>query len=163
MLTTKFYKLIATLLTVCLLAIPFGCSNNSANNDFFSSVTIAQANGDVTATPTLNSNPSEGIEVPLLSGDIYEVCNNYEKYITDNYNENFKDIFAPTPLVISWTSQQTPIYYTFEISTNKDMSDAVSYFTFSQSITLENLFMGYDYYYQIQAKFEDKRTCHFAG
>ena len=61
----KFYKLITVILTLCLLAIPFGCSNSSANdNEFFSSVTIAQANGDVTATPTLNSNPSEGIEVP---------------------------------------------------------------------------------------------------
>ena len=36
------------------------------------------------------------------------------------------------------------------------MSNAESYVTFDNSVTFEYLFMGYNYYYQIQAKFEDK-------
>ena len=157
MLKSKLLKLMATVLTVCLIAIPFGCTQQGANgNEFFSSVIIAQANGDVTFTPTLNASPSEGVEIPLLSGDIYTVSKNYKLFITDGYNPNKEDIFAPTPLTISWTSQQQPLYYTFEISTNGDMTDAKSYVTLDSNITLENLFMGYDYYYQICAKFENK-------
>ena len=158
----KFVSLIASALAACLLTASTGCSTAQTPSDaqnelsFFQSVTISQANGDVSYTPTISANPSEKLEVPLLSGDIYEVCKNYKLFITDKYNKNAEDLFAPTPLTISWESQETPLYYILDLSTNSDMSDAESYVTFDTSVTLDYLFMGYDYYYQIQAKFEDR-------
>lgn len=167
MFKSKLTALIASALLTCLAIMPMGCSKSTGGileqqaeqnveNTFFSQVTISQANGDISYTPTINANPSENVEIPLLSGDIYTVCANYELYITDNYNEENKDVFAPTPLTISWESVEAPLYYVFELSTSKDMSNAETYVTFGNNITLEYLFMGYNYYYQIHAKFEDK-------
>ena len=132
-----------------------GTANIVEKADFFPTVTIAQADGGVSYTPSIGSTPNK-VTLPLLSGDIYTVTANYEKYITDGYNLNYGDCFAPTPLQVSWESDEEPLYYTFDISVNKNMSNAESYVLFGDSITLENLFMGYDYYYRISAKYEDK-------
>ena len=163
MFKSKLTSLIVAGLLTCATIIPMGCNKTSNvtpeetnKSEFFSKVTIAQANGDVEYTPTISADPSDSVEIPLLSGDIYEVCANYKYYITDKYNKEGTDQFAPTPLTISWDSTEAPLYYVFDISTNADMADAESYVTFDNSVTLEYLFMGYNYYYQINAKFEDR-------
>lgn len=147
---------LSTLVTALTLCSAVGCQNdNSEKTGFFTAVTIAQADGDIAYTPVLDGKLNK-VTLPLLSGDIYEACANYTKGVTDKYNPNFTDCFAPTPLTVSWESAEEPLYYTFDISTNEDMSSPDSYLTFDTSVTLENLFMGYDYYYQISAKYEDK-------
>lgn len=148
---------LSALIMATTLCSAVGCQNAAEldKGGFFPTVTIAQADGGVEYTPVLDGTPNK-VTLPLLSGDIYTVCANYEKYITDGYNLQFEDCFAPTPLTVSWESQETPLYYTFDISTNEDMSNPDSYITFDTSVTLKNLFMGYDYYYQISAKYEDK-------
>ena len=149
---------LSALMTALTLCSAVGCSSSGQldNGDgFFPTVTIAQAEGGVEYTPVLDGTPNK-VTLPLLSGDIYTVCTEYKRGITDNYNKNFEDCFAPTPLTVSWESKEAPLYYTFDISTNEDMSDPDSYVTFDTSVTLKNLFMGYDYYYQISAKYEDK-------
>lgn len=156
----KGKKKIALVLSALIAAITVcsavGCqSSNTATGEFFSTVTIAQADGNVEYTPVLDGTPNK-VTLPLLTGDIYTVCANYEKYITDSYNLQCEDDFAPTPLTVSWECQETPLYYTFDISVNEDMSNPDSYVTFDSSVTLKNLFMGYDYYYQISAKYESK-------
>lgn len=135
-----------------------GCKDEKENDvvNFFPIVALAQTNGDLVYQPTLDGTPSEKVEIPLLSGDIYTVCKEYEKFITDDYNKEWGDCYAPTPLTISWTSEETPEYYTLELSTNEDMSDAESYVTFDNQVTLSYLFMGYDYYYRIYANYEDR-------
>lgn len=159
---TKFLSLVCLILvsvftfTACTNTAQTPETKNENDLSFFSTVTISQLNGDVSYTPTINASPTDKIEIPLLTGDIYEVCKNYEVAITDNYNKNKEDCFAPTPLTISWESVETPLYYILDLSTNADMSNAESYVTFDNSVTFEYLFMGYNYYYQIQAKFEDK-------
>lgn len=147
--------MLATVSLSCAICLT-GCKlGKEEKADFFPTVTIAQANGEVEYTPVIDGNPQK-ITLPLLSGDIYTVSKNYQQCITDNYNPNYEDCFAPTPLVVSWTSEETPLYYTFDISTNKNMSNPESYITTENTITLKYLFMGYDYYYRISAKFEDK-------
>ena len=155
----KYKKRIALALSALMTAITLcsavGCQNSASEKaGFFTAVTIAQADGGVAYTPVLDG--VDKVTMPLLSGDIYAACANYTKGVTDKYNPNFTDCFAPTPLTISWESAEEPLYYTFDISTNEDMSSPESYLTFDTSVTLENLFMGYDYYYQISAKYEDK-------
>lgn len=147
--------MLATVSLSCAICLT-GCKLGKEEiADFFPTVTIAQANGEVEYTPVIDGNPQK-VTLPLLSGDIYTVSKNYQQCITDNYNPNYEDCFAPTPLVVSWTSEETPLYYTFDISTNKNMSNPESYITTENTITLKYLFMGYDYYYRISAKFEDK-------
>ena len=144
-------------LSACTLALAISpaaaCTTEKV--DFFPTVTVYQANGDFSYTPTVDSEPNK-VTIPLLSGDIYTVCKNYEYFITDDYNLNYEDCFAPTPLVISWESAETPLYYTLELSTTPNMKNAQEYVTFDNEITLNYLFMGYDYYYRISAKYEDK-------
>lgn len=159
MLKSKLFSIVTTVLTVCLTLTAFGCKNSSTkiNGDgFFTSVKISQLNSSTQNAPSIDANPSEKVEISLLSGEIYQVCNNYELYITDEYNATNTDVFAPTPLEISWTSKDAPLYYILDVSTNEDMTNPKSYVTFNNSVTLEHLFMGYDYYYQIQAKFNDR-------
>ena len=147
---------LSTFMATVSLFSAAGCQNNSSDAaDFFPTVVIAQADGDVSYTPVIDGTPNK-VTLPLLSGDIYTVSSEYYKCVTDNYNLNYGDCYAPTPLTISWESQETPLYYTFDIATNKKMTNSESYVTFDTSITLQHLFMGYDYYYQISAKYEDK-------
>ena len=167
MFKSKLIALIASALVTSCAILPMGCSKSTgsiptqqpqqnATEEFFSQVTIAQTNGGVSYTPTISATPSENIEIPLLSGDIYTVCANYHLYITDKYNKDKKDVFAPTPLTISWESADEPLYYVLDLSSNADMSNPETYVTFDNSVTFDYLFMGYDYYYQIHAKFADK-------
>lgn len=155
----KTKKIIASVIAGVMAVISasslFGCTVQGEKASFFPTVTIAQAEGDIEYTPVIDGNPNK-VKLPLLSGDIYTVSANYERCITDNYNLDYSDHFAPTPLVVSWTSEEEPLYYTFDISLNKSMLNAESYLTYENSITLSNLFMGKNYYYRISAKYEDK-------
>ena len=122
MLKSKPTSLIVSILIAICAIMPLGCNSTSSvtpenNNAFFSNIIIAQANGDVVYTPTIDAEPSHK-EIPLLSGDVYKVCSNYEPLITTKYNLEKADIFAPTPLTISWESKETPLYYTIEVSAN---------------------------------------------
>ena len=153
----KIALALSTLMMAVTLCSAVGCQGAEAEGeDFLQTITIAQAEGVVQYTPVLYG-AHDKVTLPLLSGEIYTVTSGSTKYITDKYNLQSKDSFAPTPLTVSWESQEeAPLYYTFDISTNEDMSNSDSYITFDTSVTLKHLFMGYDYYYRISAKYEDK-------
>ncbi len=152
--TAKKLSVALSALMLTGAALPLGGCEDGEEATFFPTVVIAQADGDA-YTPTIDGEPNK-IEIPLLSGDIYTVCSNYTRAITDGYNTERKDCFAPTPIVISWESEETPLYYTLDLATNSDMENAESYVTFDKEVTFKYLFMGYDYYYRISAKYEDK-------
>ena len=155
----RIFSLLLTAMMSGLVVLPTASckSNYQGKVDFSPTITIAQAEGGVKYTPIIDGQPSDQTEIALLSGDIYTVCKYYSKTFSGVFNFDYEDCFAPTPLTVSWTSKEdAPLYYTFDISTNSDMSSAESYVTFENSITLKYLFMGYDYYYQISAKYEDK-------
>lgn len=153
----KTAKKLSTVLSVIMLAgasLSFGGCDTTEEATFFPTVFIAQAEGEV-YQPTIAGEPNK-VEIPLLSGDIYTVCANYKLGIADGYNKEYKDCFAPTPIVISWESEETPLYYTLDLATNPDMKNAESYITFDNEVSFPYLYMGYDYYYRISAKHEDK-------
>lgn len=147
----------ALLLSTTVFSMTSCAADGNAQGEtdkFFTSMKIAQADG-AAYTPTIVGSPTK-TEVPLLTGDVYEVAAKYERYITDKYNLTYGDCFAPTPLTLSWECAENALYYTVDISTSKNLSDAQSYITFQSSVTLPNLYMGYDYYYQVSAKYEDR-------
>ncbi len=155
----RIFSALLAAITLALAVLPMSASKKNFEGKvaFSPTVTIAQAEGPVKHTQIIDGQPGNKTEIPLLSGDIYTVCKYYRKMYTGSFNFGYEDCFAPTPLTVSWTSKEdAPLYYTFDISTNSDMSSAESYITFDSSVTLKYLFMGYDYYYQISAKYEDK-------
>ena len=155
----SIFSVLLTSVTLAAAVLPtVSCKSNFEGNvEFSPTVTIAQAEGSAKYTPIIDGLPGNKTEIALLSGDIYTVCKYYRKMFSESFNFYYEDCFAPTPLTVSWTSKEdAPLYYTFDISTNSDMSSAESYVTFENSVTLNYLFMGYDYYYQISAKYEDK-------
>lgn len=152
----KKMKLGALLLSALTFFSMASCGKKDSDATFEPIVALAQTSGDVAYQPTIAGSPSEKVEIPLLAGDIYDVCKNYQLYITKDYNQDKKDAYAPTSLTISWTCDETPKYYTLELATKEDMSDAASYVTFDNQVELKYLFMGYDYYYQICANYDNK-------
>ena len=103
--------------------------------------------------PKITAAPSGGETVSMLSGSIYEVTANYEKYITTDYLTG-QDIFAPDKVTIAWECAQEAQYYTLNIATNKELKDAKSFVTMDTSVEFETLYAGMHYYYQIEAKCE---------
>ncbi|MBQ8726572.1 MAG: tyrosine-protein phosphatase [Clostridia bacterium] len=156
---SNFFKIfsiaLASILSFSTLCFSASCKDETQAT-YFPMVVIAQADASQDGKPSIDANQAEDVEIALLTGDIYTVCADYEKYVTNDYNPNKIDVFAPTPIKITWTSEETPNYCEFLISTKNDMSNPVVYMVNGCSVTLENLFMGYDYYYQIYAKFDDK-------
>lgn len=113
--------------------------------------------------PTISATPSKDT-VNLLDGDIYEFAYKYKKGKSANYlpkgygkdNSYREDDFAPKSMTLSWQSEEDVQYYTVKLSRNADLSDAVSYVTLNTFMELTDLYAGYDYYYQIVAKFAEK-------
>ena len=109
-----------------------------------------------TYQPTVTSK-EENTMVNLLHGDILEFASNYTKCCADNYAEGrATDRYAPARFSVTWQAEEGALYYTLKLSTKADLSDAEKYLTFANEHTLEDLFMGTKYYYQVVAHFESK-------
>jgi len=59
--------------------------------------------------------------------------------------------YEPTPARITWTDSHSANYYTVKLSKNADLSNAQTFATFTNSLDVEDLFMGTKYYYQVIA------------
>ena len=107
------------------------------------------------ASPTVSSSPSECEKIALLSGNIYEFASAYEKGKAERYYDG-TDQFAPTPVTLSWVAESGAQYYTVILSQKADLSNAQSFVTFDTTLTIEDLFMGTRYYYQVVAHYAEK-------
>ncbi len=67
-----------------------------------------------------------------------------------------EDRYFPVPVELEWECKEDAIYYLVYLSTSKDMSGANSFVTNKTSLVVENLFVGTDYYWQVDAIFTDK-------
>lgn len=104
----------------------------------------------------ITATPSNSEIVSLLEGDIYTVTSSYTQGITDQYFTK-EDCFAPKDVIISWNcAEDGATSYTLKIGPKEDLSDAQSYETSERSFTLNNLYAGTHYYYQIEAVWFNK-------
>ena len=104
----------------------------------------------------ITSSPAYGEMVSLLEDDIYTVSSSYTKGITDRYFTK-EDCFAPKDVIISWDcAEEGATSYILKIGTKEDLSDAQSYETSERSFTLNTLYAGTHYYYQIEAVWFNK-------
>lgn len=109
--------------------------------------------------PTIASGPCNGETVSLLDGNIYTVAKNYTPKITESYYNGTGtgiDQYAPKTIEISWECKQEPQYYTLKLAIDRQLLSVQEFVTFDTSITLDSLYSGYHYYYQIVAHYEDK-------
>ena len=104
----------------------------------------------------ITATPSNSEMVSLLEGDIYTVSSSYTKGITGRYYTK-EDCFAPKDVVISWDcAEDGATSYILKIGAKEDLSDAQKYETSERSFTLNNLYAGMHYYYQIEAVWFNK-------
>ena len=104
----------------------------------------------------ITATPSNSEIVSLLEDDIYTVSSSYTKGITDQYYTK-ADCFAPKDVVISWDcTEDGATSYILKIGAKEDLSDAQRYETSERSFTLNNLYAGMHYYYQIEATWLNK-------
>lgn len=114
--------------------------------------------------PMITATPKEAEMVKLLQGDILEFSSNYaktssKKYLPEGYGPNNvhrPDEFAPKAATLTWECQEDANYYTLKLSQKADMSDALSFVTTENTLDVEDLFMGTQYYYQVIAHCEGK-------
>lgn len=66
------------------------------------------------------------------------------------------DIYYPVPVELEWECKQDAAYYLVYVSTNADLSDAKCFVTNETAVTVENLFVATDYYWQVDAVSESK-------
>lgn len=153
----KKIQIISCLLAGAIPLVGGAMSKNVENKSILAESTTEQ---DPYA-PTIRAETDQ-VEVALLDGNILAVASNYEKYITEKYFGSI-DQFAPKPVTLNWTAEEGALYYNVAISKSKDMSNADTYMTFTNSLTVEDLFSGTDYFYQITAKYPEKlvKSCIF--
>ena len=137
--------LLAGALSVSALSIP--------------AVAIAKANEATKQTyvPTISSKENT-MKIDLLSGQILKFASNYSKAYADKVIKDDLQIdrFAPTPAKLTWEAEDGALYYTLKVSKNPDLSDAQIFLTFTNEQSIEDLWMGTKYYYQVVAQFENK-------
>ena len=133
----KLKKRIVSLILAACMSITFGIVAEAGNTEV------------VLSEPTITSS-TDGQEIALLSGGIYEFAKNYEMYRSVQYATR-GDVYSPTPAKIIWQSNQHVSYYVLSLGREKDLSDASTYLTINNSIEVENLFASEQYYYQIDA------------
>lgn len=153
----KKIQIISCLLAGAIPLVGGAMSKNVENKSILAESTTEQ---DPYA-PTIRAETDQ-VEVALLDGNILAVASNYEKYVTEKYFGSI-DQFAPKPVTLNWTAEEGALYYNVAISKSKDMSNADTYMTFTNLLTVEDLFSGTDYFYQITAKYPEKlvKSCIF--
>jgi len=102
------------------------------------------------------STPAKEETVNLLEGAIYTVASSYKIGITEQYFTG-EDCFVPKDVVISWDCRgKDADSYILKIGESENLSDARSYKALNKGITLNNLYAGTHYYYQVIANYVDK-------
>ena len=109
--------------------------------------------------PTMKSS-TDKTTINLLSGDIYDFASKYEVSVDWPLSMQYSNghtKYEPTPAHVTWSDSKEANYYTVKLSQNADLSNAETYAVFTNSLEIEDLFMGTKYYYQITAHRENEK------
>ncbi len=112
----------------------------------------------VTVKNFTDVSPANGSEVILANDRVYAWSTDYSYRDTDStdiYHQK-EELYYPNPLTFSWTVAETPEYYRLTVSRHSDLSDGDSYLLNAPTLTLDTLFTGTAYYWQVDAVYADK-------
>ena len=100
--------------------------------------------------------PAKGETVVLANDLIYTWWNSFDGTSKTYPAIVAEDRYFPVPVTLEWACRENATYYLVYLSVNADMSRAQSFVTNKDSLTLENLFVGTEYYWQVDAICGDK-------
>lgn len=111
-------------------------------------------------TKTITASPSGGKQINLLSGDVYDFVANYdwEAMKSDDYYDQYKDLYMPDEVKLTWDGAEGADYYCVDVATNAELKDAKLYGTEVEYVTLRNLQAGTRYYYRITACYGEQEV-----
>lgn len=146
-------KICPFLLLVALTPFFNSCQQNEGN---YEKVIYSDGKEEINKKATINSQLPNGKEISIIPDEWMEYCGSKDyKSITNYYVEN-KEISYPKNIRINWDILEEPRYYTFLLSDNKQMDNAISYEVDGRGIVFSDLFAGTHYYYQIKATYVGK-------
>ena len=99
--------------------------------------------------------PSNSEVVSTLEGDIYTLVSNYSIGRVEEFYTK-EDCYAPKDVVISWKGKAGAKSYIVTIGVTEDLSDAQTYETTENSISLDSLYTGTHYYYRVDAVYAEE-------
>lgn len=139
-----------------VMLVPFfgACQQKEPN---YETIIYNDGTEEIVKKPTITSGIPNGKEVTILPSEwmqFYNDCNEIDHVA--NYYVEGSEISQPVSFVVRWSNTNPICQYTFLLADNKEMVNPVSYDVDSTYISLEDLFAGTHYYYQIKATYEDK-------
>ncbi len=135
--------------------VKYSISNPSAD-----SVVMYVAGDEETLTPISDKvlfddlNPQTSYNdmvVEMLNEEMVDYVTNHAGENVTDYNPDNLDLCVPKPVEFKWEYAPGADSYTLTISQNEDMTDALTFTTSESVLYVDELFMGTDYYYQIEA------------
>lgn len=101
------------------------------------------------------SSPTADSSIRLANDTVYNWSQNYTLKSSDTYHGQ-GDIFWCNSIEFNWTCNETPECFILKLSTNKSFEGAREIRTTKNKVTsIENIFVGKKYYWQVSAKFKN--------
>ena len=103
------------------------------------------------------TSPEADVAVVLANDDVYGWWSTYDYETTDSMQFwRLGDIYYPNSVTLKWVTAEKADYYMVYVSQNSDMSDYECYFVNTNSLSIDNLFVGTKSYWQVDAFCSDK-------
>ncbi len=98
--------------------------------------------------------PENGAEISLLTEEMTKWVKKYKPSKLDKICD-FTEKCEPVPVVLSWDNTDGALYHNVFVADNAEMKDAAVYLCNVPSLTLCDLYTGYEYYWQVVSEYED--------
>lgn len=95
--------------------------------------------------------PTVGSTVRLANDTIYNFWNTFMNTAANIPTLSGNDDYHPNSVTLEWECDKDAVYYLVYLSQNEDMSNPQGFVTNKTSVTVTNLFVGTDYYWQVDA------------
>lgn len=173
----KKSQLLSIVLALCLLFSFVGCGSNETAHVCKHVCEICSLCQDETCTDPVCEKKCKGhkqdysFSLSTIDGEVDQHTELQKSYLADAYSSISKyangqnERSIPEALSLSWTAQATdenssPIsYYTVKVSPVADFSENVwTYTCTNTTVSVYNLMVGYDYYWQVEATLENGKT-----
>ena len=152
------YKIGITLLLVASYLLG-GCAKGEDPKLTHEYIYYSDGREEQVKNPTISAKTKNGVDVSILPNEWMGFYGDLDNYINiRNYFVPGIESTKPVSPVLYWDNEVECDEYIVDLSTNKDMSEAVQIPCFRKYAELTDLYAGTHYYYQIHAKFEDREV-----
>ena len=101
--------------------------------------------------------PAANATVVLSNDTLYDWWKNFHWVKTDSTPfYTHEDTYFPVPVTFEWEEVTDAEYYVLYVAKNSEMNDSDSYILNENSFAIDNLFVGTDYYWRVDAVCVDR-------